>query len=403
MHTSTMVRMEWFVEHYVNKEGAKVLDVGSYDVNGSYKSLFNGKNIQYVGLDIEAGPNVDVVMHSPYSWDNINDEEFDYIISGQAFEHIEFPWLTIKEIYKKLKNGGVVCIIAPSSAPEHKYPFDCYRYYADGFTALAKWAGFTILDVSVSGIPARDVSTEWDYRDNDVCLIAMKGSVDLLETNITKFTYERRIDEAFDLRIRYDFMYQWINTVDKHEVLERFLMEHHSKTVYVYGFDYLGRLLCEELNKIQGTEAVVLEDEKKEVQFKDNSVLIISLLDSNRDLKLYLDTIWKDVSKFYLDDIFMLDKLHDFLEENKSVYIYGAGKIGRRMAKSLTQLGYGVEGFIVSDGKREQLSQDNYKISELREVKSDKDIAILVAVMDEFRKEIIDTLTEQEFSNFRSI
>ena len=61
MHTSTMIRMKWFVDHYVKKEGAKVLDVGSYDVNGSYKKLFDGMNIQYVGLDIEAGDRKSVV------------------------------------------------------------------------------------------------------------------------------------------------------------------------------------------------------------------------------------------------------------------------------------------------------------------------------------------------------
>lgn len=107
MHVSTMKRMEWFVNHYIGEgNGAKVLDVGSYDVNGTYKELFEGKSVKYFGLDIAEGPNVDIVMETPYSWNNIEDESFDYIISGQAFEHIEFPWLTIKEIYKKLKPGG---------------------------------------------------------------------------------------------------------------------------------------------------------------------------------------------------------------------------------------------------------------------------------------------------------
>ena len=36
--------MKWFVENYASKhksEVAKVLDVGSYDVNGSYNEYFN--------------------------------------------------------------------------------------------------------------------------------------------------------------------------------------------------------------------------------------------------------------------------------------------------------------------------------------------------------------------------
>lgn len=89
MHKSSIMRMKWFVEHYVEK--GKVLDVGSYDQTYSYRNLFQGKDVEYTGLDICEGPNVDVVMDHPYSWSSLEDESFDYIISGQAFEHIEYP------------------------------------------------------------------------------------------------------------------------------------------------------------------------------------------------------------------------------------------------------------------------------------------------------------------------
>lgn len=403
MHTSTMVRMKWFVENYVKKEGAKVLDVGSYDVNGSYKKLFDGMNIQYVGLDIEAGPNVDVVMESPYSWDNLKDNEYDYIISGQAFEHIEYPWLTIKEIYKKLKKGGVVCIIAPNSAPEHKYPFDCYRYYADGFRALANWAGLTVLDVSVAGIPSRDVSPEWDYRDNDVCLIAMKGSAALLESEGEKLLCERRIDESLDLNVRYHFMYQWIHMDDKRKVLEDFIKSNKAETVYIYGSDFIGRLLFEELSRMSDINLIVINNEKAEITVKEHAVMIISLLDGNKDLKLYLDRIWPSLSKCYLDDIFILHRLGDFLEQSRCVYVFGAGKMGKRMARTLSQLGYDVEGFVVSDGKREKLSIDDRKVFEIGELKENKEAEIVIAVTDEFQEEIHDLLINEGFHNFRSI
>ncbi len=71
------------------------------DQDFSYRKLFDGKQAQYIGLDIAAGPNVDVIMDKPYEWDSLEDESFDFVISGQAFEHMEYPWLTIKEIYKK--------------------------------------------------------------------------------------------------------------------------------------------------------------------------------------------------------------------------------------------------------------------------------------------------------------
>ncbi|MEY8335912.1 class I SAM-dependent methyltransferase [Lachnospiraceae bacterium 47-T17] len=400
MHKSTMLRMEWFINHYIKKDGAKVLDVGSYDVNGSYKSLFEGKNVEYVGLDIVEGPNVDVVMHSPYSWSNLKDEDFDYIISGQAFEHIEFPWLTIQEIYKKLKPGGMICIIAPNSTPEHRYPTDCYRYFADGFAALAKWGGFTVLDVTVAGIPERSAPPEWESGDNDVCLIASKGSVDLPEGERAGFPFERRLSEALDLKLRYDFMYRWIETPDKNKIFQKYFAENGIKTVYIYGCENLGKLLYKEITEIVDLEVCYIESDQEKIPFKSNSLMLVSILDSNRDLILYLDRIWKDVPKCYIDDWFIVNQLRDFLDGNKEKYIYGAGYIGKRLLGSLERFGYQIDGFIVSDGRKADLSLDHVKIFELGELRDRKEIGIIVAVVDKYKDEILNLLEEEKHKNY---
>lgn len=121
--------------------GVTVLDVGSYGVNGTYREIFSDSGkYRYTGLDVNPGPNVDYVPADPYCWPELHDESFDAIISGQAFEHIEYPWLIIEEMNRVLRKNGLICIVAPSRGPEHKYPLDCWRYYPDGFRALAKWA-----------------------------------------------------------------------------------------------------------------------------------------------------------------------------------------------------------------------------------------------------------------------
>ncbi|NTW58570.1 MAG: glycosyltransferase [Nitrospirae bacterium] len=137
---------ELVVKHYP-KGIIKVLDVGSYGVNGTFKEIFSDSTrFNYVGLDVTAGPNVDYVPKDPYRWLELADDSFDILISGQAFEHIEFPWLIIEEMHRTLKPNGLICIIAPSRGPEHKYPVDCWRYYPDGFRALAKWVGLEVLE-----------------------------------------------------------------------------------------------------------------------------------------------------------------------------------------------------------------------------------------------------------------
>jgi SAM-dependent methyltransferase len=130
-----------------NTTGRKlnVLDVGSRiaETNQTtYKTIVKDIGWDYLGLDIEQGINVDIVCESPYKFP-LEDNSVDIVISGQVFEHVEFPWETIKEIHRVLRADGIAVIIAPSSGKEHRYPFDCFRYYPDGMIALGKWAKFS--------------------------------------------------------------------------------------------------------------------------------------------------------------------------------------------------------------------------------------------------------------------
>lgn len=179
MHKSSYLRMEHLIRHYEpyftqNKESIKVLDIGSYDVNGTYRQILTNPRYEYTGMDMAAGPNVDIVPKDIYHWDEIADETYDLVLSGQVFEHIEYPWLTIREIARVLKPSGLCILIAPSSGMEHKAPKDCYRYYADGFAALASWADLKVWHTSVGGVPKTEQLDDWLDDWNDGCLVAQK-------------------------------------------------------------------------------------------------------------------------------------------------------------------------------------------------------------------------------------
>ena len=153
MHKTSMENMRRFVENHLSKrknDKLIILDLGSQNINGTYKQFFKNENWKYLGVDIENGDNVDVVIHDIYNWKEFKDNSIDIVISGQTFEHIEYIWQTIAEIGRIMKPGGIGCLIAPSSGPEHRYPVDCWRIYPDGFRALAKYAGLEVIDVYVT-------------------------------------------------------------------------------------------------------------------------------------------------------------------------------------------------------------------------------------------------------------
>ncbi|MDZ7817328.1 MAG: hypothetical protein U5K55_01390 [Aliarcobacter sp.] len=60
---------------------------------------------------------------------------------------LNFSGFSIYEMARVLKPGGLMCIIAPASGIEHKYPLDCFRYYPDGFSALIKYIGFDLFEI----------------------------------------------------------------------------------------------------------------------------------------------------------------------------------------------------------------------------------------------------------------
>lgn len=133
MHPSSMQLMQAFVQKYVpvsRRAGLRVADVGSYDVNGTYRELFSGCN--YVGMDISSGPNVDKVVDEY----DFGEEQFDVVVSGQTMEHVFdlHRWRTA--LLKILRPGGLLCVIAPHTWGHHRCPVDCWRVFPDGMRWL---------------------------------------------------------------------------------------------------------------------------------------------------------------------------------------------------------------------------------------------------------------------------
>lgn len=144
MHVSSIENAQKCIDRYLGDDffgdrKRRVVDLGSMNVNGTYRTLFAGFNVDYLGIDLEKGPGVDLVLDDPYRIP-LPDGYADVVISGQAFEHCEFFWLAFRELVRILSPTGYLILIAPSSGPIHRFPVDCYRFYPDAFAALAKYA-----------------------------------------------------------------------------------------------------------------------------------------------------------------------------------------------------------------------------------------------------------------------
>jgi SAM-dependent methyltransferase len=103
-------------EQFSNRfSNCRVLDMGSLDINGNNRFLFD--NYTYIGVDIGEGKNVDVISKGHEYKSN---EKFDIVISSECFEHDMYYRETLLNCYDLTKSGGLFTFTCASEGrPEH--------------------------------------------------------------------------------------------------------------------------------------------------------------------------------------------------------------------------------------------------------------------------------------------
>lgn len=171
MHDTALKIGKLFVENYVSAANPVIIDVGAMDVNGSIRIFAPNSGI-YIGVDLEHGPGVDLVvkLDEPLPF---RDGFADAVISSSQLEHDDFFWQTFVEFIRVLKPGGYLYINTPSNGEYHRYPNDNWRFYPDCAHVLIKWAKRHGYDVALceSFIALRQ-GDQW----NDFVAVFVRGS-----------------------------------------------------------------------------------------------------------------------------------------------------------------------------------------------------------------------------------
>jgi SAM-dependent methyltransferase len=153
-------------EHGLNKEGSRVLIVGSLDVNGSVRPYFD--KTQMVGIDLFKGEGVDHAINAhdlltpeslstifgvPYSsYSETYDQAFDVVACTEMLEHDDEFWKSLYNMGAVLRSGGYLLLTARGARPgiegkkhgesmwEHAYPDDYYRFMPNAVPKLLRIA-----------------------------------------------------------------------------------------------------------------------------------------------------------------------------------------------------------------------------------------------------------------------
>lgn len=179
MHENAYKEIRAFANLLPMDQTLRIADVGAQDVCGCVRPLFSNPAWTYLGLDMCAGKNVDVVLPSENEWTNIETGHFDVVVSISTLEHTRLPWLFMKEIARIVRPGGLVCINAPYQWNYHAYPIDCWRVFPDGLRAVMEWVGLTVLETHMFPPPPTTA------QNGDTTGVASKGVCDVVQCDWT--------------------------------------------------------------------------------------------------------------------------------------------------------------------------------------------------------------------------
>jgi SAM-dependent methyltransferase len=107
------VRFIALVKEHLLKQAhpKKILEVGSYDVNGTIRSLFSDSET-YLGADLIAGPGVDIAK-SGHEID-LESDSLDLALSCECFEHNPYWFETFQNMIRMTKPGGLIAFTCAS-------------------------------------------------------------------------------------------------------------------------------------------------------------------------------------------------------------------------------------------------------------------------------------------------
>lgn len=123
------------------KSVRRVLEVGSFNVNGNCKAAVLSRGLEYVGADIRNGPDVDLVCDitgDPSDLRQTLSGTFDLVICMNVLEHLFEPVKALDNMVSLLTAGGYIMIVTPTVWDLHDWPHDFFRLNPDFFRRFAE-------------------------------------------------------------------------------------------------------------------------------------------------------------------------------------------------------------------------------------------------------------------------
>ena len=154
MHQSVMTWLAECGAQFGDMRAWRVLEVGSYNENGSPREIFEHVADDYVGIDMRQGRDVDLVMDATELARIFQQGFYDLVICTEMLEHDQRPWRSVPAMAGVMKTGGHLLMTARGfddygGYPHHPCPGDFWRFNANSFNVLFRDAGLDPVEITM--------------------------------------------------------------------------------------------------------------------------------------------------------------------------------------------------------------------------------------------------------------
>lgn len=130
----TIKNFNFLIEYLKQIQDPKILIVGGGAIGAGMRSFYNLYQNNIYSFDIYDSPNVDFIADAHFI--PILENTFDLVIIQAVLEHVRKPSLVVSQIYRVLRESGLVYAETPFMQQVHEGPYDFTRFTESGHRDL---------------------------------------------------------------------------------------------------------------------------------------------------------------------------------------------------------------------------------------------------------------------------
>lgn len=136
-------------------KGRSVLEVGSYDVNGTVRPYIESlQPSRYLGVDVAAGPCVDQVVDCELLTVEVGYGVWDVVISTEMLEHVRDWRGCMINLACAAKPGGLLLVTTRSPGfGYHPFPEDHWRFTSEQMRRILEALRLEVMAVEDDPVP----------------------------------------------------------------------------------------------------------------------------------------------------------------------------------------------------------------------------------------------------------